>query len=140
MMPPITPGAYLKQRRCAALLSVADAAALLPTDPATPEHERVLQLELIEADAQPMTLTTIMALRAVYHFDLEVLGRLEAIAQGQDLPAPSLCGVCGWGTTYDQLYWPALGLCHACYTALAPEDVAARVAERAHPAFRSAAA
>ncbi|MBH0619364.1 hypothetical protein I3A86_25040, partial [Salmonella enterica] len=127
---------YLKLRRSAVLLSVADVAALLPTDPATPEHERIQQLELIEADAQPMTLATIMALLAVYRFDLEVLGRLEAIAQRQDLRAPMLCETCGWGTVYDQLQWPALGLCHSCYTALAPEDIAARAAERAHPAFR----
>lgn len=140
-LPPLpTPGRYLSLRRTADGKSIADVAALLPTDPATPEHERILQLELIEADAQPMTLATIMALRAVYRFDLEVLGRLEAIAQGQDLPPPDLCEQCGWGTTYDQLYWPVLGLCRPCYAPLSPADIAARAADRVHPALRSAAA
>ena len=137
MIYPPTPGAYLKLRRTAALLSVADVAARIPTDPATPEHERKLQVELIEADVQPMMLATVMALRAVYHFDLEVLGRLEAIAQGQELPDPYLCETCGWGTTYAQIHWPTLGLCQCCYGLLSPGDIAARVAERRHPAFRT---
>ncbi|WP_174297236.1 helix-turn-helix domain-containing protein [Sphingomonas bacterium] len=133
---PITPGAYIKLRRCAAGLSVADVAARLPTDPATAEHLRVEQLELIEADAQPMTLSTIMALRAIYPFDVQVLARLEALAQRQDLPEPCLCRLCGsWraGNQGD----PIQELCHACFQADPPERLDAYVAS-IRPAYLDA--
>ncbi len=136
-MPPITPGAYLKLRRTAAGLSIVDVAALLSTMPATPEHLRAEQLELIEADAQPADFPTIVALRSIYAFDLEVLGRLEEIAQGHDLLPPRLCLVCGWGTVWDNLSWPIQHLCISCRKAMPPERIATwldELAERAKAA------
>lgn len=93
-MPPLTPGRYIQHRRTAAGLSVADVVAKLRTDPATPERDRVQQLRLIEADARPATFATIIALRAVFAFDLDVLARLEAIAQGWTVATPRLCRIC----------------------------------------------
>ncbi|MGI4732919.1 MAG: hypothetical protein ACRYFW_14395 [Janthinobacterium lividum] len=123
-----TPGRYLEARRCAAGASIEDVAATIFTDPATPERDRKLQLELIEADAQPMALETIAALRGAFPFDVDVLVRLAQIAQGQDVVEPMLCHICGWGTVYDQLFWPIQRLCRTCHDATLPEDRAAWVA------------
>lgn len=91
----ITPGAYLKMRRCAAGLSAADVAARVHTEPQVDERARREWIELIEADAQPATLRTIIALKKIYPFDLQVLVRLEQIVQGAALSAPRLCQFCG---------------------------------------------
>ena len=90
----LTPGAYLKCRRTAQGLSVADVAAWLKTDPRTPEFGMIKWIEFIEADVMPASFTTIVALRQVYRFDLEVLSCLEAIAQGYNVPPPRLCRIC----------------------------------------------
>lgn len=90
----LTPGAYIKQRRQAAGLSVADVASRIATEPQSAEHLRGEWLELIEADAAPASFSTIVALRLVFRFDLTVLAQLEAISQGADVPAPQLCRIC----------------------------------------------
>lgn len=90
-----TPGAYLKMRRQAAGLSIADVAAMTATEPRVAEHVRAGWLELIEADAMPASFATIVALHHAYRFDLHVLGRLVAISLGAPLPAPRLCRICG---------------------------------------------
>lgn len=89
-----TPGAYLKHRRTAAGLSVRDVARRLATEPRLAEHVRAELLELIEADAAPMSFYTVVALRAAYPFDLQVLDRLAAIALGMDVDPPRLCRIC----------------------------------------------
>ena len=94
MIAPITPGAYLKLRRKAAGLILSDVAARVSTDPHTPEHLRVDQLELIEADIQPAGPSTIMALRRAFPFSVWGLTLLARIAQGDDLAAPRLCRIC----------------------------------------------
>ncbi len=128
---PLTPGAYLKHRRQAAGLSVADVAALMRTEPHEPEHLRIERLKLIEADAAPMTLATIVGLRLIYRFDLTILAQLEAIAQGaSDINLPPLCRFCA--CSQDDACSDALGqgcdwvsddVCSRC--APAPESVAA---------------
>ncbi len=89
-----TPGSYLKHRRQAALLSIVDVAHRIGTEPRTAEHSRGEWLELIEADAAPMKLTTIVALSQVFSFRLQVLWTLERIAQGETVAAPKLCRIC----------------------------------------------
>lgn len=92
---PLTPGAYLKARRCAALLSIADVAERLATVPhLDAEHVRAEWVELIEADVAPLGPDTIAALHEVYPFDLVALRQLGEIAAGADIPAPNLCRVC----------------------------------------------
>ena len=91
----LTPGAYLKCRRTAHGLSIEKVAEKLSTVPRVAEHARADQLRLIEADAQPASFTTIVALRHVFRFDLAVLARLAEIQLGAPLPAPRLCRICG---------------------------------------------
>lgn len=125
----LTPGAYLKHRRQAAGLSVADVAARITTEPRSPEHQRGEWLELIEADAAPATFSTIVGLRLIYRFDLTVLAQLEAIAQGADILPPKLCRICACSerdACSDALghgcFWIDEDLCSAHG---APESVAA---------------
>ncbi|PXA98101.1 transcriptional regulator, partial [Nostoc sp. 3335mG] len=89
------PGAYLKARRTAARLSVADVAGVLATDPRIAWHERATWISRIEADIAPASWTTIVALRQLFAFDLDVLERLSLIHVGHTLPAPLLCEICG---------------------------------------------
>ncbi len=89
----LTPGSYLKHRRQAAQLSIVDVAHRIGTEPRTAEHSRGEWLELIEADAAPMTLTTIVALSHVFSFDVRVLWALEQIVQG-GVVVPRLCRIC----------------------------------------------
>jgi hypothetical protein len=91
----VTPGAYLKLRRTAAHLSIADVAANIATEPPTAEHTRVQWIELIEADATPAKFSTIVALGRTFSFDIHVLAQLEASAQGATLPLPPICRICG---------------------------------------------
>lgn len=92
--PTTTPGAYLKHRRQAALLTVDDVAARVSSEPRVAQHLRAEQIELIEADAQPATFATIVALNRVIPFDLGILARLVAISQGHNYSAPQLCRIC----------------------------------------------
>lgn len=116
-----TPGSYLKHRRQAAQLSIVDVAHRIGTEPRTAEHSRGEWLELIEADAAPMTLTTIVALSQVFSFDIHVLWTLERIAQGEMVPVPQICRICAC-TDYDgcrsvhgvTCSWVEDDLCSAC--------------------------
>jgi hypothetical protein len=94
-VPPLTPGAYLKMRRCAAGLSVADVAAKIATAPRLAEHARAELIELIEADAAPASFETIVVLSNVYWFDFDVLAATVRIALGADIRLPSICRICG---------------------------------------------
>lgn len=127
----LTPGAYLKRRRAAAMKSVADVAGVLSTDPRIASHERADWIARIEADIAPASWTTIVALRQHFAFDLAVLERLSLIYLGQDLPPPRLCRVCAasdtgaiglaimpWG-------WAAPDLCIGCSLPPAGEAAAA---------------
>jgi len=90
----MTPGAYLKMRRCAAGKSVADVAAKIGTMPRIAEHMRAELIEFIEADATPASFDAIVAFNNVYPFDFDVLATLVRISMGGDLPAPQLCRIC----------------------------------------------
>lgn len=123
----LTPGSYLKHRRQAAHLSIVDVAHRIGTEPRTAEHSRGEWLELIEADAAPMTLTTIVALRQVFSFDIHVLWTLEQIAQGVMIAAPQLCRICAcseWDACSSAhrvtCSWVEDDLCSAC-ALVAPE-------------------
>lgn len=117
----LTPGSYLKHRRQAAQLSIVDVAHRIGTEPRTAEHSRGEWLDLIEADAAPMTLTTIVALSQVFSFDIHVLWTLERIAQGEAVAAPQCCRICAC-TDYDgcrsahgvTCSWVEDDLCSAC--------------------------
>lgn len=127
-MPPITPGAYIKMRRCAAMLSPRDLAERLATDPATPVHLRAEQIELIEADVQPYSPDFPAALKAIIDLDLEVVERLEAIRDGLPAKPPQLCRICAC-SEYDACRprrggpcgWAEVDLCTSC----TPESLAA---------------
>jgi len=103
-----TPGAYIKMRRCAARLTIADVAARLQAEPRMDERGRTEWLELIEADAQPCSLATIVALRKIFDFSFDVLVALERIAQGSEERPPQICGICGFSAPFRK------DLCSAC--------------------------
>jgi transcriptional regulator with XRE-family HTH domain len=93
----MSPGTYLTLRRKAAGFTLDDVAARMTTDPRWPEHARAWHLGLIESDTAPASFSTILALRGVYRFDLDVLAQLDLAAQ---LPAdrvaiPDICTKCG---------------------------------------------
>lgn len=123
-MPTLTPGAYLKMRRCTARLSIADVAARIATVPRLAEHARVELIELIEADAAPASFATIVVFNNVYSFDIEVLATLERISLGADLPPPQLCRICACSaydpcfgrTVFGPCFWVEEDLCSACAT------------------------
>jgi hypothetical protein len=73
---PLTPGAYIKQQREAAGLTIADVAARLATEPRIAEHARAEWLGLIEADATPLLFMTVVALSTVYPIDMRQLVQL----------------------------------------------------------------
>lgn len=110
MTAPFTPGAYLKRRREAAGLSFADVAARMRTEPQEAEHLRIERLKLIETDAAPMTLTTIVGLRLIYRFNIHVLSLLEAIAQDAPATPPNLCRICAC-SNHDPCVYPDGGYC-----------------------------
>lgn len=131
---PLTPGAYLKHRRQAAGLAIADVARAVETEPRIAEHLRGELIELIEADAQPMTLTTIVALRVAFRFDIEALFAFElARLAGLETAAPRVCRICacserdpcmvtprgGEWTDRHPCGWVTRDLCSACSTPLA---------------------
>jgi hypothetical protein len=108
-------------RRCAALLSVADVAAKISTVPRIAEFARAELLGLIEADAAPASLETLVVLNNVFSFDFEVLATLVRINMGADVPAPQLCRICGC-SDYDSCVgmlnmscsWVMPDLCSTC--------------------------
>ncbi|MDQ2763598.1 MAG: XRE family transcriptional regulator [Pseudomonadota bacterium] len=116
----LTPGAYLKLRRCAACMSVADVAMRLSTGPRIAEHVRANQLELIEADIQPATFSTIIVLRHVFSFNLEILAILAEIHLGSKRYGPQLCRICAcseWDAcrhSTGTCSWVAPDLCSSC--------------------------
>lgn len=128
-----TPGAYLKMRRQAAGFSLADVAALLHTEPhGTPEHQRIEQLQLIEADVLGMTLTTIVALRQVFCFDQQVLWTLEELRQGNTDLVPRLCRICACSDLdacanafHINCHWVESDLCSAHALPIATSAIAA---------------
>jgi len=94
---PITPGAYLKARRLVAGMTIAEVAAWLRTEPHLHEVDLIDWIKRIEADAVPASAEMIVALRAIFRFDPDILPLLGAVARGE-LPvgaAPRLCGLCG---------------------------------------------
>lgn len=126
----LSPGAYLKHRRQAARLTIADVAARTATEPKVAEHLRAALLELIEADAAPASFATIVALRAVYRFDMHVLERLVAISLGAPLPAPRLCKFCAC-SEHDPCevdgagcWWVGADVCCACSPDTQPASAA----------------
>jgi transcriptional regulator with XRE-family HTH domain len=124
----ITPGAYLKLRRTAAGMSIADVAARLRTVPRIAEHIRAEQLQLIEADVQPANLSTIVALQGVYSFDLRILIRLSEIQLGIDREPPRLCKICGcseWDACPGRCAWVGLDACSSCLSPAAQSAIAA---------------
>ncbi len=123
-----TPGAYLKHRRTAAGLSVADVAAQLRTDPRTAIEGRAEWLALIEADVMPMTWSTIVVLRTVFPFDVGVLEELSLLQLGYDFPPPRLCPVCACSDECPcdpQCAPTSTDLCSNCRFPAAPHPVAA---------------
>lgn len=86
----MTPGTYLKKRREAARLSIADVAQIIATEPRQAEHLRVGWLELIESDDMPATFNTIVALHQVVPFDIRTLVDLSVEGRG----LPPLCPAC----------------------------------------------
>lgn len=119
--PPLTPGAYLKHRRQAALLTPADVAARIATEPRVGLHLLAEQIELIEADAQPASFSTIVALHRVIAFDLAVLARLVAIAMGYDYDAPRLCRICASNDRPG--LWKEADLCSCCASLATPSTI-----------------
>jgi transcriptional regulator with XRE-family HTH domain len=120
---PLTPGAYLKARRTAQHVTIESIVERVGTLPHVPWRERVQLIEMIEADAQPASFATIVALRGCYSFDLDVLAQLEAIAQGTGILEPQLCRICAC-SEHDACNdhghgccWIKPDLCSACATA-----------------------
>jgi transcriptional regulator with XRE-family HTH domain len=120
----ITPGTYLQRRRLAAGLSIDDVARLLDTEPHINERGRSAWLELVEADAQPVSLSTLVALKRVYPFDITVIFTLERIRQGSAETPPRLCRVCACSQLdacvidppSRTCWWASEDLCSGCPT------------------------
>ncbi len=133
----ISPWDYLKLRREAAGVSIADIAATMVTEPRIAEHVRAGWVEQIEAGTMPASFATIVALRHAYRFDLEVLGRLVAIGLGAPLPAPRLCNRCGCSEqdpctdiNGHGCWWTGPELCSACANEIEPAQSGAPTGER----------
>lgn len=91
----ITPGAYLKARRCAAGLSLQDVADQISTEPRWSALVRASWLERMEADIEPLSLATIAALGTVFTIDIAVLYELERNRLGIEAATTPLCVICG---------------------------------------------
>lgn len=123
----LTPGAYLRHRREAALLSIGDVADMFHTQPRWSELERIDWLQRIECDVEQPTFRTLVALRACFTFDLDVLGDLVAIAHGGAVEAPRLCRICACSerdACHDHggtCSWTDQDLCSACATPEPPQ-------------------
>jgi hypothetical protein len=99
----VTPGRYLRLRRQAAGLGLAD----LPI--------RGLSALVIERDVRPATIIEVDELRCAFQFDTQILA---AIGRGT---IPRLCSVCGcseldacWDELTGGCHWVEQGLCSAC--------------------------
>ena len=146
----LTPGAYLRHRRQAAMLSLGDVAAKIHTTPRWSELERSGWLQRIEADVEQPTFRTVIALRQCFSFDIRVLASLVAIADGAEIDHPRLCRICACSDfdacvgrhqlaphhRPDACHWVEQDLCSACAT---PERDAPAVAIAAAEAGRIAA-
>lgn len=142
----LTPGAYLRHRRQAAMLSIGDVADMFHTQPRWSEIDRIDWLQRIEADVEQPTFRTIIVLRACFNFDIGVLGDLVAIAHGAAIDPPRLCRICACsehdpcpdkhGRDVVSCSWVEQDLCSACAT---PERDAPAVAIAAAEAGRIAA-
>lgn len=124
----LTPGAYLKHRRTAAGLSVADVAAQLRTDPRTAIEGRAEWLALIEADVMPMTWSTIVVLRMAFPFDIGVMEELSLLQLGYDFPPPRLCRICACSEECPcdpQCAQTSTDLCSRCFFPATQHPVAA---------------
>lgn len=114
----LTPGQYLKTRREAAGLSIADVAERIATVPRWAQHLRRGWLAQIESDQMPASFNTIVVLHQVMKFDLGVLVALSA--EGVD--APRLCVVCACSEAdpceghAGPCSWVDADLCSACFT------------------------
>jgi len=86
----LTPRQYLRTRREAAGLSIADVAERIATAPRWAQHLRRGWLAQIESDQMPASFNTIVVLHQVLQFDLGVLVALSA----EGVEAPRLCVVC----------------------------------------------
>lgn len=120
MTAPLAPGEYLRRRREAAGLTIADVAARIGTTPRLGELDRRQLIASVEASAGDATIHTLAALRAVYRFSVDVVAQLAAIADGEPLPAPRLCTACACSEHDFNQYHGAPGwwegdLCNRCH-------------------------
>lgn len=123
----LTPGAYLRHRRHAAKLSVADVAGRFQTRPRWSELDRIDWLGRIEADVEQPTFRTLVALQACFSFDMDVLSDLVRIAHGAPVDAPRLCRICACSERDacvvggEGCSWADHDLCSACATPEPPQ-------------------
>lgn len=117
----MTPGTYLQRRRQAAGKSLADVAAAIATEPRLAEHARTVELQMIESDVRPARFDTIVVLRKVYPFDLDVLAQLVRIALGADDEPPRFCRICACSefdpcdqAPFGTCWWVEHDLCSRC--------------------------
>lgn len=90
----MTPGYYLRARRTATGMSQEDVAAAIATEPRVAELGRVEWLEAIECDVMPARFDTLVVLRHVFPFSLDVLEQLVQISLGAEIDPPQLCRIC----------------------------------------------
>jgi len=113
----MTPGTYLRKRREAAGLELADVALMLPTEPHMDALGRAEWLRQIEADQAPIGINVIAALRYAFAFDASVLQRLGDIRMKPSLAAPRICRVCAC-SQHDACVggcaWVDVDLCSSC--------------------------
>ncbi len=94
----MSPGTYIRLRREAAGLSLADVAGMLDTDPHVSAQRRVDWLAAIEADREAVNERIALALIVVLPIDFAALSLLVANAAGaRDVVAPRICDHCGAG-------------------------------------------
>lgn len=139
----MSPGTYLRLRREAAELTIADVAEKIGTLPfRIPLPDRSDWIARIEADTQPLDPPSITALGHAYSFDFGVLEWLiDLHVHKADLPHPRLCRVCAcseWDpciadlTCAGSCHWVGEDLCSACVGK--PDPAAATSAPIAPPA------
>lgn len=111
------PGEYLRRRRVAASMSIADVAQAVATEPRLAHHLRIEWIDLIERDVMPARFDTIVALATIIPFDMRVLVALTDADPART--GPQLCKVCAcseWdpcgGDT--PCRWTTSDLCSAC--------------------------
>jgi len=112
----LTPGQYLRTRREAAGLSIADVAERIATSPRWAQRLRRGWLDQIEADEMPATFNTIVVLNQVIAFDLRVLVALSV--EGHAVPRLCIVCACSEADPCDGLAvpcsWAADDRCSAC--------------------------